>query len=57
VQGIELQGESSFHLHSAMADLADCRWLEDHYLAVQGSKELDTLGIPLVRGHSPGIIA
>ena len=57
VQGIELQREASLHLHAAVTHLADCRRLEDHYLAVQRSKELDALGIPFVRGHSLGIIA
>lgn len=57
VKGIELQREGGFHLHSAMAQLADRSGLKDHYLAVQRSQELDALGIPLVRGHSFGIIA
>ena len=57
VEGIELQREAGLHLHSAMTHLADCRRLKDHYLAVQRSKELDALGIPLVRGHWLGIIA
>ena len=57
VKGIQLQREGGLHLHSAMTHLADRRRLKDHYLAVQRSKELDALGIPLVRGHSVGIIA
>ena len=57
VKGIQLQREAGLHLHSAMTQLADGRRLKDHYLTVQRSKELDALGIPLVRGHSLGIIA
>jgi hypothetical protein len=57
VERIELQWEAGLHLHAAMTHLADCSRLEDHYLTVQRSKELDALGIPLVRGHSLGIIA
>src|SRR5688572_12741858 len=57
VERIELQREAGLHLHAAMTHLADCSWLEDHYLTVQRSQELDALGIPLVRGHSLGIIA
>ena len=57
VKGIELQREAGLHLHAAVTHLAHCRRLEDHYLAVQGSKEFDALGIPLVRGHWLGIIA
>ena len=57
VERIELQWEAGLHLHAAMTHLADCSWLEDHYLTVQRSKELDALGIPFVRGHSLGIIA
>ena len=57
VERIELQREAGLHLHAAMTHLADRSWLEDHYLTVQRSKELDALGIPLVRGHSLGIIA
>ena len=57
VERIELQRKAGLHLHSAMTHLADCSWLKDHYLTVQRSKELDALGIPLVRGHSLGIIA
>ena len=57
VERIELQRKAGLHLHAAMTHLADGSWLEDHYLTVQRSKELDALGIPLVRGHSLGIIA
>ena len=58
VKGIELQRKGGVDLHAAMTDLADIGRLEEHYLAVQTSKELDTFGIPLaVRGHSLGIIA
>ena len=58
VKGIQLQREGSLDLHAAMTHLADSSRLENHYLAVQRSKELDALGIPLVvRGHWPGIIA
>ena len=58
VKGIQLQRETGFYLHSAMTHLADSSRLENHYLAVQRSKELDALGISLVvRGHWLGIIA
>ena len=57
MQGIQLQRETGLDLHSAMTHLADSSRLENHYLAVQRSKELDALGIPLVRGHWLGIIA
>ena len=58
VKGIELQRKRGVDLHAAVTDLADVGWLEDHYLAVQTSKELNTFGIPLaVRRHSFGIIA
>jgi len=57
VKGIQLQWKAGLHLHAAVTHLADGRWLEDHYLAVHRSKELDALGITLVRGHSLGIIA
>ena len=57
VEGIELQRERGFNLHPAVAHLEHGGRLKDHYLALQGSREFDSLGIPLPVAHWVGIIA
>jgi hypothetical protein len=58
VEGIQVERKRRFYLHPSAADLVDRGGLKDHYLALEGAEEFDTLGLSLVRFcHRGAIIA